>query len=221
MIVWSLWAVYRRRCCCLCYCYCYCCCCLLAAWLCVLCLWYAKCDIFSHLQALRLYECVGVVSHIHITHFLNVIWFVYWFFFISSHRNFDFSIKSHRITIYTLADGIYKKSVYMHFDGKLLRKKNVIEWISSDFFSSFSEQCVNDYWYQLWILSERSEIKKKKQKKNTNVIGVTHVHYQSQTDNVTFYYYYCFVHDEIRTHTYIQIHVDMVYQWSSTSSSWH
>lgn len=50
--------------------FCYCCC----RWLAmlgsaVLCLWYAKCDIFSHLQALRLYECVGVVSHIHITHF--------------------------------------------------------------------------------------------------------------------------------------------------------
>lgn len=29
-----------------------------SGWL--LCLWYAKCDIFSHLLALRLYECVGV-----------------------------------------------------------------------------------------------------------------------------------------------------------------
>lgn len=42
-------------------CSCCCCCCL---WLALLCLWYAKCDIFSHLLALRLYECVGVVSHI-------------------------------------------------------------------------------------------------------------------------------------------------------------
>lgn len=47
----------------------------------LLCLWYAKCDIFSHLLALRLYECVGVVSHIQHTFFSLTLW---------SQRNFCF-----------------------------------------------------------------------------------------------------------------------------------
>lgn len=49
----------------------------------LLCLWYAKCDIFSHLLALRLFECVGVFG----TSFYDI--FRYKFFYLKIHNISD------------------------------------------------------------------------------------------------------------------------------------